>query len=129
MKERTWKWTKKPNVYTLIIGILWMAYFIFFWHKSSNEITASRMIFAMCFIVKAFVTYPEPQPDPRPLNTRLLELLHNNSDKELEKILDDAMRGEEIKQAAKKILQERHLQAEREKELKGESHETKSDLS
>ena len=102
--------------------------FYFFWHKSSNEITALRMIFAMCFIVKAFVTHPEPQPDPRPLNTRLLELLHNNSDKELEKILDDAMRGEKIKQAAKKILQERHLQAEREKVLKGESHETKSDL-
>lgn len=107
-KPRTWKWRKKPDIFALIIGLLWLLLAIFTYYRSNdNEFAVFWVIIAACNILRAFIIQPEPEPDPRPLKERYIEQLQKCSDEELQKILDDSLRGDDVKQVARDVLKGR----------------------
>ncbi len=103
-------WTKKPNMFGLITGIVISAVSV--WMAIYSE---ARPIYAYIYIllgvesmIRAFWVNPEPPKDSRPMEEQYEELLQEYSNEQLEKILNDSLRSDEIKQAVQRVLKGRN---------------------
>lgn len=102
------KWRKKPDPIRLTCGIVMLG--LLAWQVTLDVdlgLVLMQMILALQETVLAFYELPLPAVDPRPLKERYEEMLRNSSNEDLQKILNDSMRGDEIKEAAGSILEKR----------------------
>lgn len=104
------QWKKTPDGLRLACGIAMLGLSV--WGTTLDigwGIVLIQAISALQEIVFAFYEEPQPAADPRPLKERYLEQMQKCSNEELQKILKDPLRGEEIKQVAENILKKRPL--------------------